>query len=126
MMLLFHFCTQIEKNAIKNRAFSGNDYYKFMLLVNLDNDNPDISWIPKTSIYFSLEQYGIKALAGTIEQLVIQNEGIIHEETPLELASGIEKSLKLNESVRVFLIQKRELKWLRLNVVLWLYFVNGV
>lgn len=102
--------TRIEKNAIKNRAFSGNDYYKFLLLVNLDNDNPDISWIPKTNIYFSLEQYGIKSLVAIIEQLVIQNEGIVHEETPTELASRLEKNFEAEQKRKSFLDSEEGVK----------------
>lgn len=102
--------TKIEKNAIKNRAFSGNDYHNFMLLVNLDDNNPGISWIPKTNIYFNIELYGIKALVAIIEQLVIQNEGIIHEETPLELASRLEKKIKVERERKGFLDSEEGVK----------------
>ena len=95
--------TRTEKNAIKNRAFSGEDYYNFMLFVNLEDKNPEISWIPKTNIYFNFKQYGANGLASAIENMVIQNGGIVHEESSIELAARIERRRDAEQKRKKFL-----------------------
>jgi hypothetical protein len=95
--------TRIEKNAIKKRAFRGDDHYNFILLVNLEDTSPEISWIPITNIYFSIKQYGVDALAAIIENMVIQNGGKVHEETPLELAARVERRRNAEQKRKDFL-----------------------
>jgi hypothetical protein len=95
--------TRVEEIAIKNRAYRGDDHYNFMLLVNLEDTNPEIPWIPITNIYFSLKNYAIEALAASIENLVIQNGGIVHEETSFDLAIRIERKREAEQKRKEFL-----------------------
>lgn len=74
--------TAIARKAIKNRAFLGDDNYNFILLVNLEDFSPQISWIPTTSIFANINEYGVNSLVAAIENKIMKNGGKAHN-TPV-------------------------------------------
>lgn len=92
--------TRIEETAIRNRAFDHG--YDFTIFIPLD-DVPSIpKWLPRTRLWLGLKRLGTNGAAGAIESRVQEHGGEPHEETVIERAARLKRSLEFEEKRREF------------------------
>jgi hypothetical protein len=92
--------TRIEETAIRNRAFEQG--YDFTIFIPLDDVPSMPKWVPKNRLWIGLKRWGTNGAAGAIEARVQEHGGEPHEETVIERAARLKRSLEFEEKRREF------------------------
>lgn len=107
--------TRIEEEALRNRA--SKEGYNFLLFIPLDTPPTTPKYLPKTQIWASLAQQGIKGAATAIEEMVRSLGGESKEKSATNIVIKIKtepqfeiERSKFLESVNGFEIATLELK----------------
>lgn len=93
--------TQVEQNAIRQRAFdNGWDFTTFIPTA----DNPTMpAWFPKTRLYVGLQRWGVTGAAAAIEARAQEAGSRPREETASERAARFAQEKKFAETQERFL-----------------------
>jgi hypothetical protein len=87
--------TRIEENAIRNRAHEHG--YDFTIFIPLDEPPIPPKWLPKPRLWVDLKRWGANGAASVIEARIKEQGGEPHEETVIEHAARLERSIKFTE-----------------------------
>jgi hypothetical protein len=100
--------TRIEETAVRNRAYeNGYDFVKFIPL----DDPPNVpKWLPRTQLWVGLKRWSTAGAASIIEARIEELGGEPHEETVIERAARLERSLKFSEMRKQFLNSEQGVK----------------
>lgn len=93
--------TRIEQTAIRNRAYEqGYDFVKFIPL----DDPPTVpNWLPRTQIWVGLARWGVSGAAGVIEARIQELGGEPHNESVIDKAARVERSILFAKEREQFL-----------------------
>jgi hypothetical protein len=87
--------TRVEEKAIRNRAHEHG--YDFAIFIPLDEPPIPPKWLPKPRLWVDLKRWGANGAASVIEARVQEHGGKPHEETVVEQAARLERSIKFAE-----------------------------
>lgn len=93
--------TRIEETAIRNRAYDHG--YGFVIFVPLDESSSVPKWLPRTQLWVGLKRWGMEGAAAAIEARVQELGGEPHDETVLDRAARLERSLNFSAHRKQFL-----------------------
>lgn len=93
--------TRIEATAIRNRAYDHG--YTFALFIPLD-DSPSLpKWLPRTQLWIGLKRWDVAGAASVIESRVQELGGEPHEESVIDRATRLQRSLDFAARRKQFL-----------------------
>lgn len=93
--------TRIEETAIRSRAYDHG--YSFVIFIPLE-DSPSVpKWLPRTQLWIGLKRWGVEGAASVIEARVQELGGQPHEESVLDRAARLQRSLDFASRRKQFL-----------------------
>jgi hypothetical protein len=92
--------TRIEETAIKNRAY--NQGYDFATFIVTAPKTPIPPWLPKTSIWYDLERFGLNGAATLLEARVREHGGAAVQETLADRAARLRRAQDRNDAREAF------------------------
>ncbi len=92
--------TRIEQTAIRNRAFE--DGFDFTLFVPTDGTKALPGWIPKTQLWYGLEQYGMTGAAAVVEARLQELGGEPKAESAADRAARFQRVRAFEEARKAF------------------------
>jgi len=93
--------TRIEATAIRNRAYDHG--YTFALFIPLDDPPSVPKWLPSTQLWIGLKRWGGAGAASVIESRVQELGGEPHEESVIDHAARLQRSLDFEAKRKQFL-----------------------
>jgi hypothetical protein len=83
--------TRIEETAIRDRAYAHG--YEFTTWVTLDAKASLPEWLPKSRLWIDFDRLGVNGAAAVLEERVRLAGGAVREETAIEAAARVERSI---------------------------------
>jgi hypothetical protein len=100
--------TRIEETAIKNRAY--NEGYDFSTFIVVVPGTPIPGWLPRTTIWYDLERFGVDGAAAVLQVRIQDRGGTQSEETVEQRAERLQRFENFKNEKRSFQVSEKGVK----------------